>query len=109
MKEGGYKFVSFLDVHGLHYFDRNTLMKRLTKTDWSYCAQFEGKYDGEAVNCGMYDKMEIEAVRRFLWCAGKLTLVPLSLISLITVCYQHASSTSHPLQNLGLYSLFAAH
>ena len=99
MKEGGYKSVSFLDVHGLLIIilTEHPYEKRLTKTDWSYCAQFEGKYDGEAVNCGMYDKMEIEAVRRFLWCAGELTLVPVSLISLITACYQCASSASHPL------------
>ena len=80
--------MSFLDVHGLLIIilTEHPYEKRLTKTDWSYCAQFEGKYDGEAVNCGMYDKMEIEAVRRFLWHAGKLILVPVSLISLITAC-----------------------
>ena len=80
--------MSFLDVHGLLIIilTEHPYEKRLTKTDWSYCAQFEGKYDGEAVNCGMYDKMEIEAVRRFLWCAGKLTLVPVSLINLFTAC-----------------------
>ena len=40
----------------------------------------------EAVNCGMYDKMEIEAVRRSSWHAGELSLVPVSLISLFTAC-----------------------
>ena len=77
--------MSFLHVHGLLIIilTEHPYEKRLTKTDWS-CAQFEGKYDGEAVNCGLYDKMEIEAVRRFLWHAGELSLVPVSLISLFT-------------------------
>ena len=34
----------------------------LRKTDWNYEQQFEGKYDGEGVNMGFYDKMEVEAV-----------------------------------------------
>ena len=39
--------MSFLHVHGLLIIilTEHPYEKRLTKTDWSYCAQFEGKQD----------------------------------------------------------------
>ena len=61
-------------------FTEHPYETRLTKTDWNYVQQFEGKYDGEAVNMGFYDKMEVEAVRRFLWKAGEFSMVPVSTL-----------------------------
>ena len=61
-------------------FTEHPYETRLTKTDWNYVHQFKGKYDGEAANVGFYDKMEVEAVRRFLWKAGELSMVPVSKI-----------------------------
>ena len=67
------------------YLTEHPYEKRLTKSDWNYVSQFEDKYDGEAINLGMFDKMEVEAVRQFLWKAGELSLIP---VSFQTICFQ---------------------
>ena len=66
------------------YLTEHPYEKRLTKSDWNYVRQFEDKYNGEAINMGMFDKMEVEAVRQFLWKAGELSLIPVSFQTILT-------------------------
>ena len=59
-------------------FAEHPYEEKMNKTDYRSVLQYEGSYDPEAEDFGCEDKLEVEAVRKYLWQKGKLCLKKVS-------------------------------
>ena len=72
----------FRNINVKFIFLQNTLMRQdlQEQTGTMFSSLRESMMGKVCVNVGFYDKIEVEAVRRFLWKAGEFSMIPVSTI-----------------------------